>query len=167
MNPEFAELVVVSPQILRRLSADACASARKRMNLNLHASYDEPCQRFFNAMEPDSYLRPHRSLAVPKRKLLVGIRGSFSLLLFECGGRVADVVTFCGGVATGNAAVEVPAGVWNTVLASEPGSILLEVKAGPFEPATVAEFAPWAPAEGDPQARGYLEELRNHCKSRA
>ena len=55
--------------------------------------------------------------------------------------------------------VEVTPDTWHTVVALEPNSILLEIKAGPFDPTQPKEFAPWAPEEGSEMAERYLEEL--------
>ena len=161
MSHESDSMTIVSPAILDRLASDAAASTRRRLNLNLHASPAEPCQRFFNAMEPDSYLRPHRHLAVRKHKLLVGIRGRFALFLFDDAGSVLEVVRFAGGDLAANAAVEVSAGQWNTVIALESGSILLEVKEGPFEPVAAGDIAAWSPPEGSPHVEAYLATLRS------
>ena len=61
--------------------------------------------------------------------------------------------------------VEVPVACWHTVVALEPGSILLEIKAGPFDPAVPKEMAPWAPDEGSTYACSYLEKLRAQAES--
>ena len=45
-----------------------------------------------------------------------------------------------------------PAGVWHTFVALEPGSVFFETKAGPWVPLTPEETAQWAPAEGTPEA---------------
>ena len=60
MTSERDPEVVFSAGILGRLASDVAASARGRLSLDLHASHAEACQRLFNAMELDSYLRPHR-----------------------------------------------------------------------------------------------------------
>jgi len=39
-------------------------------------------------------------------------------------------------------------------------SVFLEVKQGPYDPATAVEFAPWAPPEGDPAVAQYQQWLR-------
>ncbi|MFN7835777.1 MAG: WbuC family cupin fold metalloprotein, partial [Burkholderiaceae bacterium] len=54
---------------------------------------------------------------------------------------------------------EVPASTWHTVIALESGSVLLEVKAGPFDPSMPKDLAPWAPEEGASNARPYLQDL--------
>lgn len=160
MAAPLANPLIVSPDMLDRLASEAAATARRRLNLNLHASHAEPCQRFFNAMEPDSYLRPHRQLSIPRDKLLVGIRGQFALILFADDGTFSEVVPFAGGDRRRNVAVEVPAGRWNTVISLATGAVLLEVKEGPFDPDAPRELASWAPEEGAPEVGGYLAALR-------
>ena len=50
---------------LDALGAEARQHARRRMNRNLHRM-EEPIHRLLNAMEPDSYVAPHRHLAAPR-----------------------------------------------------------------------------------------------------
>lgn len=53
--------------------------------------------------------------------------------------------------------VQIAQGVWHTVVATAPRTLLLEVKPGPFRP---ADFAGWAPEEGVPAAQDLLERLQ-------
>jgi hypothetical protein len=46
------------------------------------------------------------------------------------------------------------------LVADTDGAAFLEVKQGPYDPATASEFATWAPAEGDAGAAAFLEWLR-------
>lgn len=150
----------IGTAFLDALSARAAASPRLRQHHNIHASYDEPCQRFVNAIEPGSYLQPSRNLAVPRSKLLVALRGEFALVLFDDDGAVTSVDAFgTAGGEVANIAVELVPGCWNTVVSLMPGSVLLEVKAGPFDPGAPRESAPWAPAEGSPGADDYQQGL--------
>ncbi|MBV9744787.1 MAG: WbuC family cupin fold metalloprotein, partial [Acidobacteriia bacterium] len=55
--------------------------------------------------------------------------------------------------------IDVAPGVWHTILARSARVICFEVKPGPWDPASDKDFAPWAPAEKDPAAAGYLEKL--------
>ncbi|MEF2154756.1 WbuC family cupin fold metalloprotein [Luteimonas sp. FXH3W] len=163
-NPEYAPQQSVPYAHLDELIHSAQASDRKRLNLNLHVSPDEPCQRFFNAMEPESYLRPHRQ---PKRKLLVGIRGHFAAIVFDDAGHVVATHHFGAADRSPNCAVEIPAGVWNTVISLESGSVLLEVKSGPFHPQNPPELASWSPEAGTREAEAYLANLRRATTDRS
>lgn len=152
---------VFSVDYLNDLTAQAQGSPRKRQHRNIHESYADPCQRLFNAIEPGSYIRPHRHAADPKDELLIAVRGLMALVTFDELGKVTGVVRFGvdrngEGLAVG---AEVPANTWHTVIALEAGSVLLEVKAGPFDPNQPKDLAPWAPDEGSPAALPYLNEL--------
>lgn len=159
----------ILPSDLSALSAAARASPRLRQHRNLHTSYSDPCQRVLNAIEVDSYIQPHRHLRDPKRETLMGVRGQFALVTFDDAGDIVAVTAFgiSGETAVSTLAtgVEIPHDVWHTALALEPGSILLEIKAGPFNPETAKEAAPWAPEENSPGAIRYFESLRQHVNA--
>jgi cupin fold WbuC family metalloprotein len=143
------------------LTNQAKGGRRRRQHRNVHDSYRDPCQRLFNAIEPGSYIRPHRHAADPREELLVAIRGSMALVTFNDEGAVHGVLRLAADGYGVDAAVgaEVPANLWHTVVALEPGCVLLEVKAGPFDPNRPKDLAAWAPEEGSPEASIYLREL--------
>lgn len=152
---------VFSTDYLDELTVQAQVNPRKRQHRNIHESYEDSCQRLFNAIEPGSYIRPHRHATDPRDELLVAVRGLMALVIFDEQGKVTEVVRFGadrGGevLAIG---VEVPANTWHTVIALASGCVLLEVKAGPFDPNQPKDLAPWAPAESVPNAEQYLQQL--------
>ena len=60
---------------LTELLATAAASPRRRANHNIHPLLEGPVQRFFNAMQPGTYVRPHRHSTPPRWELFVVLRG--------------------------------------------------------------------------------------------
>lgn len=84
-----------------------------------------------------------------------------ALILFDELGVVTEVLKLACDVASSEfaAGVELAPDTWHTVVALEPGCILLGVKAGPFDPSQPKDIASWAPEEGTSQARTYLQEL--------
>ena len=150
-----------SNEFLDELGQQAAQSLRGRQHRNLHAHYDEPCQRMFNAVEVDSYIPPHRHSDASKPECLIVVRGLMTLVTFDAHGGIIDALELGPGGAGGIGA-ELPPGIWHTVLAESAGAVLFEVKPGPFDPAEAKELAPWAPAEGSPAAEQYLVELRKH-----
>jgi hypothetical protein len=62
------------------------------------------------------------------------------------------------------AAVEVSGDCWNSVLSLAHGSVLLEVKAGPFNPDEPNEFPSWAPAAGTPETQEYVRMLEDAAR---
>lgn len=148
---------------LDSLIGEATLSPRSRQHRNIHQNYDDPCQRLFNAIGMDSYIRPHRHSLDPKVECLVAVVGLFALVTFDDDGSVYEVVRFgtekyrqAEDQAVG---VELPPGMWHTVIALVPDSVLLELKAGPFDPNAAKEPAPWAPDEGSQEATPYLQLL--------
>lgn len=130
---------------LKAAQAAALASLRKRKNVNVHPQLDDTIQRFFNCLEPETYVRPHRH-APGKFELFVLLSGAAGVLLFDQQGGVTEKHLLAPEAAV---AVEIPGGALHTVVALAPHTVLFEVKPGPYEPLTDKDFAPWAPAEGD------------------
>lgn len=148
---------VFSASLLDELAARAAASPRRRAHLNVHADAAEVVQRFFVAVDRDSYIRPHRHLA--KSELAIVVRGAFEVITFDERGGIAGREAV--GSGTPLLGFEMPRATWHTLIAREDGSTFLEVKEGPYDPATASEFAPWSPPEGDPAARDFLQRLRS------
>jgi cupin fold WbuC family metalloprotein len=148
---------LITPADLDDLSRRALANPRRRLNLNLHDDSQDPCQRLFNAVEPGSYLQPHRHVDPAKPECFVALRGRFVLLIFDDEGLVIKTAHLAPDGP--ELAAEVPPGVWHSIVALEPGSIFFEAKPGPYIPLTDKDFAPWAPPEGSDEALGYLETL--------
>ena len=149
----------LTPAALDRLTAEARLDPRRRKHLNLHTSYAEPCQRLLNAIEPDSYIRPHCHAGYMTNETLLALRGEFILIEFDVSGAVRSAATF--GVGERDLSVcEVSPDTWHTVLSLMPGSVLFEAKSGPFELSKAKTFAPFSPEEGHEEARDYLETIR-------
>lgn len=147
-------LKIYTAALLDALSAEAIRLPRRRKNLNVHPVLEDPVQRLFNALEPGTYARPHRHARDGVWELMVVVRGAFAVLRFDDTGRVlarADL-----RVGTGDCAVEIPAHAWHSVVSLAPGTIMFEVKPGPYRPIEERDFAAWAPPEGDPLAPGWV-----------
>jgi cupin fold WbuC family metalloprotein len=138
---------VIGNAELTRLSSAAAGAARRRKNLNIHPVLDDPVQRLFNAMEPGTYVRPHRHARSEGWELMLAVRGAFSLLAFDERGKVIARADLEAG--TGDAAVEIPGYVWHAAVAMAPGTVMFEVKPGPYRSLDDKDFALWAPQEGD------------------
>jgi len=149
---------IVTPDLLKQLTESARTSPRLRRNHNLHPSDSSSCHRLLNAIEPASYIRPHRHLDPEKDEAFILISGRLGVILFSDTGAVTETVTLSrqGGIL----AADVPSGVFHTAVSLEPGTVFFEAKAGPYLPLSPAETAPWAPPEGDGLAAQYLEQLR-------
>lgn len=156
-------ITLIDQALLDEVCAEAAASPRRRKNRNLHPTDDHPAHRLLNAMQPNSYIPPHRHLDPNKDETFVVLRGLLGLVIFDDDGRVVQTAKVgAGGTAMG---VDISHGTWHTAVALEPDTVFLEAKAGPYLPFTAAERAPWAPTENSPEAAGYLAKLKGHVLS--
>ena len=64
----------------------------------------------------------------------------------------------CSGGGDGLAAFEFETGTWHTVTSLEPGSIIFEVKEGPYVPVPASDLAAWSAPEGTAQAAHFVAE---------
>ncbi|MHB8535346.1 MAG: WbuC family cupin fold metalloprotein [Sulfuricaulis sp.] len=149
---------IIDRRLLDEVSSQAQAATRRRRNYNFHAADDESSHRLLNAIEPDSYIQPHRHLETTKDETLIVVRGRLGLIFFDESGAVIETALLTPvSEAVG---VNIPHGIFHTLLALEPGSVFFEAKAGPYVPLMPEERAPWAPAEGDPQAASRLAQWK-------
>lgn len=139
---------------LADLSAEAQAAPRLRKNLNLHETLEDPIQRLLNALEPDTYIRPHRH---PDGvwEVFVLLSGACTLLVFDEDGTVTERVELG---QSGIRIAEIPAGCWHGVVSRTRGTVVMETKPGPYVP---GRFAPWSPEEGQPEAAILLDWARS------
>lgn len=151
-------ITVIDDALLDEVCAEAAASPRRRKNRNFHPLDDHPAHRLLNAMQPDSYIPPHRHLDPHKDETFVVLRGLLGVLIFDDAGKpVRSLKVGAGAAALG---VDIPHATWHTAVALEPDTVFLEAKAGPYLPFLAAEKAPWAPAENTVEAARYLAVLK-------
>jgi cupin fold WbuC family metalloprotein len=130
----------LTDSMLDALTLEARQSPRRRANRNLHEDLRDPVQRLAIAMEPDTYVRPHRH---PHTwEMLSALRGRFVVLHFAAAGTVVGRAVLGEGCKV----IENPAGLWHAVLSLDSGGIIFEVKQGPYAPVSESDYAPWSPA---------------------
>ena len=142
--------------LLDSLADAARGSPRQRSHHNLHPSHEAPIQRLAIAMQPDTYVRPHRHRHT--WELLIPLRGRFLFTAFDDQG-VVQSRQLLGGT-DGLSALEFDAGTWHTVTSLESGSVIFEVKEGPYVPVPESDMAGWSPPEGTPEAARFVKAMR-------
>jgi cupin fold WbuC family metalloprotein len=151
-------ITLIDDAMLDALCAEAAASPRRRKNRNFHPTDAHPGHRLLNAMQPDSYIPPHRHLDPNKDETFVVLRGSLGVLILDDAGNVVQAVKVgAGGTAVG---VDIPHGAWHTAVALADDTVFLEAKAGPYLPPAAEEKAAWAPAENSAGAAAYLAVMK-------
>ena len=149
---------LIDRDLLDRVSREAKAAPRLRMNYNFHQSLDAPLHRLINAVEPGTYFRPHRHLNPDREESFLVLRGRVVFFLFDDEGNIIEhrLIDPLAGVY----GMDIEAGVWHSLVVLEPDTVIYEAKLGPFVPLSDANMAAWSPSVDDrAAAEVYMEGL--------
>ena len=122
--------MILDDKLLDEVTARAKTSERLRMNFNLHDSLDAKAQRLLNALEPGTVLPIHRHRHTAETYILV--RGKMKVEYYNQNKELTDTEIL--DPAEGKYGLHVPAGQWHTVIPLESGTMVFEVKDGPYMP---------------------------------
>ncbi|MCU0718056.1 MAG: WbuC family cupin fold metalloprotein [Pirellula sp.] len=136
----------------------ARSSERRRSNINLHTSFDDPFQRLVVAMCEDSYVVPHRHNHPPKSELFVVLEGAIGIVSFNEDGSTSSLVKL--GPNESQQICDIPAGVVHTVVSLTKDAVFLEAKLGPYTPMVEVDIPSWAPVPGSIESSEFVSELR-------
>lgn len=148
-------MTIIDQALVDKVSSEAKASPRLRMNYNFHLSLEDKCHRMLNAVEPGSDIpidlwstsdaTRHSSykygsaLAAPsvhrhpdKDESFVVLRGKVRSTTYKDDGTVIESVVL--SQEDGLYGVDIPKGVWHKLESLESGSVVFECKEGPFVP---------------------------------
>ena len=84
-------MIKITRPLITETSTRAYSSPRLRMNHNFHTDIADPMQRLLNAMEPGTYIRPHRHTQPAKTELIILLQGRVLMLEFDDHGQVTDL----------------------------------------------------------------------------
>ena len=121
----------ITQAILDKLTAEAKASPRLRMNYDLRNSEADQSQRMLNAIEPGSELPIHRHQKTSET--MVCLRGK---LVVEYYDELERVCTESIELSPNGSivALSIPIGQWHTAYAKESGTAIMEMTTGAYEP---------------------------------
>ena len=120
--------MLLSTIVLDELTAQAKASPRLRMNLDLRNSPEDRSQRMLNALEPGTVMSIHRHKG--SSETCVCVRGHFEEYFYDENGVLTDTID----MVPGGAVLNIEKGQWHSLRCLESGTILLEAKDGTYHP---------------------------------
>lgn len=150
-------MININKALLQQVTDGARKAERLRMNHNFHFGPDDLMQRMLNAMEPGTYIRPHKHENPDKREAFFVLRGRLCILEFSETGDITGHTIL--NSAEGNYGVEIAERTFHSIVSLESGSVAYEVKDGPYNITNDKNFAAWAPEEGSAEAEIYLQSL--------
>jgi cupin fold WbuC family metalloprotein len=121
---------IIDQNLLDNLTDEASKNERLRKNYNLHEKLDDPVQRLLNALEPGTDLPIHRHKNTEETYMLV--RGGMRVLFYNEKKEITESVMLSS--KAGSYGISIPKGQWHTIDNIEKGTVIFEVKQGPYAP---------------------------------
>ena len=157
-------MYIIDNDFLDTLSKEAHNSPRQRKNYNFHSTFDDPINRMLNALEPETYTPPHKHENPDKREVFIVLRGRFIVFFFDNEGNITDIILL--DREKGVYGIEVPPRKWHSIMSLESGSVLYEIKDGPYDADNDKILAPWAPSENSDNTKEYMQYLRKEYEQK-
>lgn len=123
---------IINDELLDQVTAQAKESPRLRMNHNLHENLEAKAQRLLNALEPGTVLPIHRHQTTAETYFV--LRGRLRVQFYNDSKEIVEECEL--NPQNGNYGVNIPAGQWHTLEVLESGTVIFEVKEGPYIPIT-------------------------------
>ena len=115
-----------------KITQQAKENPRRRMNYNLHERLDAKAQRLFNAVEPGTVFPIHRHTHSSETQFVM--RGHAIVKIYN---DQKDLIgTYDLNPKEGRYGCHIDKEVWHTLDVKESGTIIFEVKDGPYIPIT-------------------------------
>lgn len=123
----------ITQAVLDNLTKEAKELPRLRKHMDLRNNAEDQSQRMVIAIEPGSVVPIHRHQKTSET--IVCLRGKIVVEFYD------DLERICTDsiIITPNGqtiAVNIPIGQWHTAHALESGTVIMEMKDGPYEPLT-------------------------------
>lgn len=120
----------INEHLLNEVTQQAQNNPRLRMNHNFHESLDDQVQRLLHALEPGTLIPIHRHTETDEMYIL--LRGKIRVNCYDDSGeRIKEIEL---NPNSGSYGVNIKAGEWHSLEVLESGSVIFEVKQGPYKP---------------------------------
>ena len=97
MEAPPTNITPLTTALLEQVIEGSRTSARLRMILPLHKSAEANLHRMFNAMQPGTYIPPHRHVWPPKAESILVVRGALCFFTFDESGTVEQIFEVAAG----------------------------------------------------------------------
>ena len=118
--------MIITQEILDKLSAKAKESPRLRCNLDMRNSAADQSQRMLNALEPGKVMPIHKRSS----ETCICLRGHFEEYFYDAEGRLTDTID----MVPDGVVLNIEKGQWHSLKCLESGTVLFEAKDGAYRP---------------------------------
>lgn len=120
---------LIDQSLINEVVTEAKASPRLRMNYNFHADLGDKCQRLLNAMEPGTVMPIHHHKV---DEMWMVLQGELKVTIHNDQGEIIEEQIL--SPREGQYGVQIPANTWHSLEVLESGTVIFEVKEGPYIP---------------------------------
>ena len=126
LNPPWEKVVIIDDKIIQKVIDSSRISPRKRIILPFHKLPSDNLHRMLNALQPMSYIQPHRHLDPPKAESIIVLKGAILYLVFN---NTGDIENFYKLSADSfNTGIDTEPSIYHTFFAIVEDTVLFEVK---------------------------------------
>lgn len=119
---------IIDEKLIGGVIEEAQKSPRLRKNYNFHQSLDDKCHRFLNALEVGTEVPVHHHAT--KDETFIILKGRIRVNTYNDEGEILESIVL--SQEEGRIGVDIPKNTWHNVECLESGSVIFEVKEGPF-----------------------------------
>ena len=123
------KLQIVNQELLDKVVDEAKASPRLRMNYNFHTDLGDKCKRVLNALEPGTIMPIHHHKV---DEMWMILQGKLKVTIHNDKGDVIEDHIL--SPKERQYGVQIPANTWHSLECLESGTVIFEVKEGPYIP---------------------------------
>jgi cupin fold WbuC family metalloprotein len=145
--------------VINKVIQKAKSVERLRTIQNIHTDFADSIQRMISALEPGTYVQPHKHQNPDKREMFIILSGKALVVEYSDNGTITD--HFILDQSIGHFLVDLAPRIYHQLIALESNTVIIEIKDGPYDPTEDKHFAQWAPAEGDSSAQSFLSNILN------
>lgn len=125
----MSDIKIINGELVDEVIDAARQSPRLRMNYNFHEDLGDKCQRLLNALEPGTIMPIHHHKV---DEMWVVIKGRLRLTIHNDEGEVVE--SYILSPTDEMYGANIPAGTWHSLECLESGTVIVEVKEGPYIP---------------------------------
>lgn len=120
---------LINTKLLDKLTQEAVENDRLRINYNFHKDLNDKCQRLLNAMEPSTIIPIHHHKVA---EMYIVLRGRLKANIYDDNKNIVE--SHIIDPKEGNFGVQIEENKWHSVEVLEHGTVIFEVKEGPYIP---------------------------------
>ncbi len=120
---------LITQSLIDDVVKKAKASPRLRMNYNLHSDLSDKCQRFINAMEPGTIIPIHHHHVA---EVYILLQGRLKIMIYD--DKAVETQAYILDRKDGDYGIQIPLNMWHSVEVLEEGTVIMEIKEGPYVP---------------------------------